>query len=62
MSEPSPPTGIEEDAGDRASRAVAAQQAMLQTAWKGFDRLLIRVTSLVLFAVSQDGSEPFTGY
>jgi TRAP-type transport system small permease protein len=43
--------GIEEDAGDRASRAVAAQQAMLPLAWKGFDRLLIRVTSLVLFAV-----------
>ena len=44
-------THIEEDAGDRASRAVAAQQVMLPPAWKGFDRLLIRVTSLVLFAV-----------
>jgi TRAP-type transport system small permease protein len=51
MSGQSDRTGIEEDAGDRASRAVAEQQAMLPAAWKGFDRMLIRVTSLVLFAV-----------
>jgi TRAP-type transport system small permease protein len=43
--------GIEEDAGDRASRAVAAQQATLPAAWKSFDRLLIHITSLILFAV-----------
>lgn len=43
--------GIEEDAGDRASRAVAAQQATLPSAWKSVDRVLIHVTSLVLFAV-----------
>jgi len=43
--------GIEEDAGDRASRAVAEQQATLPPAWKSLDRLLIHLTSLVLFAV-----------
>lgn len=42
---------IEEDAGDRASRAVAAQQKVLPSSWRTFDRLLLHVTSLALFAV-----------
>jgi TRAP-type C4-dicarboxylate transport system permease small subunit len=42
---------IEEDAGDRASRAVARQQSMLPPAWRIFDRLLLRATRGVLFAV-----------
>jgi len=45
------PSGIEEDAGDRASRAVAEQQKMLPRSWRAFDRLVLHVTSLVLFAV-----------
>ena len=43
--------GIEEDVGDRASRAVAEQQATLPPVWNSFDRMLIHSTSLVLFAV-----------
>ncbi|MFO1306289.1 MAG: TRAP transporter small permease [Burkholderiales bacterium] len=42
---------LEEDAGDRANRFVAEQQAMLPAAWRTADRAVIRATSLVLFAV-----------
>ena len=42
---------IEEDAGDRASRAVAFQQSMLPSGWRTLDRFLLQATSLVLFAV-----------
>lgn len=42
---------LEEDAGDRAERAVAGQQRVLPAAWRAFDRLLLRATSLALFAV-----------
>jgi TRAP-type C4-dicarboxylate transport system permease small subunit len=42
---------IEEDAGDRANRAVREQQSMLPRSWRALDRLLLHVTSLTLFAV-----------
>jgi TRAP-type C4-dicarboxylate transport system permease small subunit len=42
---------MEEDAGERARRAVEQQQSALPSAWRSFDRGLLRVTSVVLFAV-----------
>jgi TRAP-type C4-dicarboxylate transport system permease small subunit len=42
---------LDEDAGDRADRAVRQQQAVLSRAWRAFDRILIRATCGALFII-----------
>ncbi len=42
---------LDEDVGDRAARAVAAQQDALPSAWRTLDRAVMRVTAVALCAV-----------
>lgn len=42
---------LDEDVGDRAARAVAAQQAALPRAWRAVDLAVMRVTAFALCAV-----------
>jgi len=44
-------THIDEDVGDRATRAVSLQQAALPEAWRTVDRAILRLTSFALFAI-----------
>jgi TRAP-type C4-dicarboxylate transport system permease small subunit len=42
---------MEEDAGDRAQRAVAEQQSVLPPVWRTLDRSVLALTSIALFTI-----------